>query len=192
MLDLLVLVDDVFQRCLSAQLDPTALQRSNRCKCAHLLRGLDATVDLPPQCSLLALQLLSPRAPTLRRRMSSPLRQRLTLALNGTPPGTQTRLHSCGQILSSLDLLTALAATLGWRQPHNVPPLHTGQVVHEVVSEEYRILDTLNYEMTVFTLNVEHLRQRVPEGTGSWLSLLARPIRGIRKHGPASGKGLCP
>ena len=58
-LDLLVLEDDVFQRCLSAaQPDPTAHQRSNRGKCAHLLRDLDATADLPPHCSLLALQLL--------------------------------------------------------------------------------------------------------------------------------------
>ena len=54
----LALEDDVFQRCLSAQPDPTALQRSNRGKGALLLRDLDATVDLPPHCSLLALQLL--------------------------------------------------------------------------------------------------------------------------------------
>ena len=38
-LDLLALEDDVFQRCLSAQPGPTALQRSNRGKCAHLLRA---------------------------------------------------------------------------------------------------------------------------------------------------------
>ena len=37
---------------------PTALQRSNRGKCAHLLRDLDATADLPPHCPLFALQLL--------------------------------------------------------------------------------------------------------------------------------------
>ena len=48
---------------------------------------------------------------------------------------------------SSTDLLTALAATLGRRQPHNVPPLHTAQVVREVVTEEYRFLNTV----TVFT-----------------------------------------
>ena len=41
-LDLLALEGDVFQRCLSAQ-NPTALQRSNRCKCADLLRDLAAT-----------------------------------------------------------------------------------------------------------------------------------------------------
>ena len=57
-LDLLVLEDDVFQRCLPAQRGPTALQRSNRGKCAHVLRDLDAMADLAPHCSLLALQLL--------------------------------------------------------------------------------------------------------------------------------------
>ena len=57
-LDLLELEDDVFQRCLSAQPHPTALQRSNRSKCAHLLRDLDATADLPFHCPLVALQLV--------------------------------------------------------------------------------------------------------------------------------------
>ena len=55
---LLALEDDVFRRCLSAEPDPTALQRSNRGTCAHLLRDLDATADLPPHCPLLALKLL--------------------------------------------------------------------------------------------------------------------------------------
>ena len=58
LLDLLAVEDDVFQRCLTAQPDPTALQRSNRDKRAHLLRGLDAAADLPPRCPLFALQLL--------------------------------------------------------------------------------------------------------------------------------------
>ena len=42
-LDMLTLENDVFQRCLSAQPAPTALQRFNRCKCAHLLWNLAAT-----------------------------------------------------------------------------------------------------------------------------------------------------
>ena len=32
-----------------------------------------------------------------------------------------------------------------------MPPLHTARVVNEVVSEEYRILDALNHEVTVST-----------------------------------------
>ena len=68
-----------------------------------------------------------------------------------------------------------------------MPPLHTAQAVHEVVTKEYHILDTLNYEVTTFSLAdcvrlfetrfslyVQHLRQRFPQGTGSLLSLLAR------------------
>ena len=75
---------------------------------------------------------------------------------------------------SLTDLLTALAAILGRRQPHNVPPLHTAQAVHEVVGEEYRTLESANYELatytpadwvrlfeTRFSLSVEHLRQRL-------------------------------
>ena len=108
----------------------------------------------------------------------------------------QTQLHSSFQTLGSrlglLDLLTALAATLGWRQPRNVRPLHTAQAVHEVVVEEYRILDSVNYELatctpadwvrlfeTRFSLSVELLRQCVPHGTGSLLSLLARVPSGV-------------
>ena len=60
---------------------------------------------------------LSLRAPTLRREMSSPLRHRLTLALNCTPPGAQTRLHSCGQILGSLGSLPALKPTYSRLSP---------------------------------------------------------------------------
>ena len=76
-----------------------------------------------------------------------------------------------------------------------MPPLHTAQAVHEVVVEEYRTLDTVNYELatytpadwvrlfeTRFSLSVEHLRQRFPQGTGS---LLARVPSG---RGPMSGQ----
>ena len=113
-LDLLALEDDVLQRCLSAQPSPTALQRSNRVKRAHLLRDLDATADLPPTalfslCSCWTSPTgggLNLKAPTLRREMSTPSRQRLTMALNCTPPGTQTRLHSSFQTLGSRPALS--------------------------------------------------------------------------------------
>ena len=108
-LDLLALEDDVFQRCLSAQLAPTALQRSNRGKCAHLLRDLDATADLPLHCPLFALQLQNlthrwlseSEAPTLTRVKSILWRQWLKFALSCTPPGTLTRHHSSFQTLGS-------------------------------------------------------------------------------------------
>ena len=73
-----------------------------------------------------------------------------------------------------------------------MPPVHTAQAVHEVVVEEYRILDSVNYELatytpadwmclfeTRFSLSVEHLRQRFPQRTGSLLSLLARVPSGV-------------
>ena len=85
------------------------------------------------------------------------------------------------------DLLTTLAVIRGRRQPHNVPPLHTAQAVHEVVTEEHRILESVNYELVTCTpagwvclfearlsLRVQHLRQRSPQVTVSLLSLLAR------------------
>ena len=57
-LDLLAFGDDVFQRCLSAQPASTALQWSNRSKCAHLLRGVAATADLVHHCALFSQQLV--------------------------------------------------------------------------------------------------------------------------------------
>ena len=95
MLEVLALENDVFQRCLSAQPAPTALQRSNRCKCAHLLRDLAATADLPPHSALF----LSATAGYLTHRWS--LRQRLTFALNSTPQGTLTQPHFSFQIPGS-------------------------------------------------------------------------------------------
>ena len=101
-----------------------------------------------------------------------PWRLRLISALNCTPPGTLTRFHFSFH-------------TLG-------PPLHTAQALHEVVTEEYRILESVNYELvtctpadwvrlfeTRFSLSVEHLRQRFPQGTDSLLSVLARVLSGV-------------
>ena len=124
--------------------------------------------------------------------MSISLRRRLTSALNCTAPGARTSLHSSFQTLGSrpAPLLTSSRlspAVLGRRQPRNAPPLRTAQAVHEVVTEEHGILDSVNYELathtpadwvrlfeTGFALSVEHLRQRSPQGTGKLLSLLAR------------------
>ena len=56
--EMLALQRDTFQRCLSAQQAPTALQRFNRRKCALLLRELAATADLPPHSARFSQQLL--------------------------------------------------------------------------------------------------------------------------------------
>ena len=128
------------------------------------------------------------------RAMSIPLRQRLFSAFNCTPPDTLIRPRF------SLQILTTLAAVLGRRQPHNVPPLHTAQAVHEVVAEEYRILESVNYEVVTYTLagwvclfearfslRVQHLRQRTPQVTGSlvsphWELCLVPFVRGLGQH----------
>ena len=140
----------------------TALQRSNRGKCAHLLRDLDATVDLP-----LTARLSHSRCWTSPTGVGSEgpgieAEDVFTLAAaayigikldsarypDRAPflrPDPQQPRHPVGSLT---DLLTALA-TPGRRQPHNLPPLHTAEAVHEVVSEEYRILNTLNFEVGV-------------------------------------------
>ena len=105
MLDMLTLESDVFQRCPSAQPAHTALQRFNRCMCAHLLRDLAATADLPPHSALFSQQLLD----LPHRRLSEAedpdidvndihrLRPRPTFALNCTPQGTLIQPHSSFQ-----------------------------------------------------------------------------------------------
>ena len=86
------------------------------------------------------------RAPTLTWVMSIPLRQRLISALNCT-----RKIPSRGPISASRSLAAGplpqptfsrlSAAILGRRQLHNAPPLHLAQAAHEVVAEEYRILE---------------------------------------------------
>ena len=52
---------------LSERSAHTALQRFTRCKCAHLLRDLAATADLPPHSAIFSQQLLD-----LTHRWSQP------------------------------------------------------------------------------------------------------------------------
>ena len=119
MLDLLELEDGRLSAVSLSAAGPTALQRSNRGKCAQFLRDIDATADLPVHCPLFALQLQNlthrwwseSEAPTLTRVMSIPWRQR-HCALSCTPPFSLTRHHSSFQILGSWPALTALLTAL--------------------------------------------------------------------------------
>ena len=72
------------------------------------------------------------------------------------------------------DLLTTLAAILGRRQP-NVPPLHTAHVVHEVVAEEYRILESLRGSLLP---DCPASSAALP--TGDWLTALTARARSFR------------
>ena len=131
-----MLEDDVLLRCLCS---------------AHLLRDLDATVDLPPHCSLVALQVLD-LTHTCWSEYEGPGNEEEDVFTHAAAAYIGIKLHSARYpdpapflrpdpqqprhpVGSLTDLLTALAATLGRRQPHNVPPLHTAQAVHDVVSE---------------------------------------------------------
>ena len=53
---------------------------------------------------------------------------------------------------SLTDLLKAIAALLARRQPHNARLLHSARTVHEVTTEEYRILESVNYALGTYTL----------------------------------------
>ena len=127
--------------------------------------------------------------------MSITWRQRLIFALSCTKPGTLTRLHfqlpDPRQPARSLaDLRTTLAAILGRRQPHNVPPLHTAQAVHEGVTEEYRILESVNCEFVTYTpaycvslrvsLLLECSASSAALPTGDWLTTLTSRARSLR------------
>ena len=50
------------------------------------------------------------------------------------------------------DLLTAIARLLARGQSHNASSLHTGWTIQQIVTEEYRILGTVNYELGTYTL----------------------------------------
>ena len=68
------------------------------------------------------------------------------------PDPAQFQLPDPRQPARSLtDLLTVIAALLAWRQPHNAPLLHSARAVHEVVAEDYRILESVNYELGTYT-----------------------------------------
>ena len=49
------------------------------------------------------------------------------------------------------DLLTTVARFLTRRQPHNAPSFHTAWTIQQIVNEEYRILEVLDYELATHT-----------------------------------------
>ena len=103
---------------------------------------------------------------------------------------------------SLTDLVTTLAAILGRRQPHNVPPLHTAEAVHEVVTEEYSIL-----EFSELRVGDQHagrlgvsLRGSLLLGgsassaalpTGDWLTTLTARAHSLQSSRPVSCRWLC-
>ena len=88
------------------------------------------------------------------------------------------------------DLLTAIALLAG-RQPHNALLLHSARTVHEVVAEEYRIVET--FELGTYTpgewvklfevrlsLWTQQYRQRFPQATSSLLARVPSDVLASR------------
>ena len=201
-LDLLALEDDVFQRCPAS----TALQRSNRGKCAHLLSGFAATADLPPHCPLFALQLLDlthrwwseTEGPDIEEGDAYSLAAAAYVYIKLHYAGYLARLHIsfrtlgsrsfsqgllplfwAGANLATCRLCTRLRLCMKLR-PSNTAP--RSQVNYELATSTPPDLVCL-FE-TRFSFSVEHLRQR-----GDWLTTLAGralSFRGSCKLGPVS------
>ena len=49
------------------------------------------------------------------------------------------------------DLWATIARLLARRQPHSAPSLHTAWTIQQIVTEDFRILEVLNYELTTPT-----------------------------------------
>ena len=78
------------------------------------------------------------------------------------PARAQVPRHACPQA----DLLTTIARLLARRQLHNAPSLHTGWTIQQLATDEYRILEVLNYELTTPTPTawIEVLERRLSLG----------------------------
>ena len=121
-------------------------------------RDLVATADLPPHNALFSLQLLdlTNRWWAAREDLDIDIHDvhlsqpQSTFTSSCIPRGILIRSHFSFQTARSLtDLFTAIAALLAGRQPHNAPLLHSARTVHEVVAEEYRIVET--FELGTYT-----------------------------------------
>ena len=172
----------------------TALQRFNRRKCALLFRELAAAADLPPHSALFSQQLLD-----LTHRWWIDRREDADIDINDVhslaalvyihiklysaryPDPALFQLPDPRQPARSLtDFLTAVAALLAWRQPHNAPLLHSARTVHEVIAEENRILQSVNYELGTHT-------------PGEWVKIFeVRFSLRTGKRGPVHRQGQCP
>ena len=165
-----------------------------RRKSARLLRDLAATADLPPHCVLFSQQLLDlthrwwseAEDPDMDDVYPLAAAAEICIKLHTTryPDLAPLRLPDPRQPARSLtDLLTALAGFLDRRQPHSIPLLHSARAVHEVVTEEYRNLESVNYQFGTYTpgdwvklfevsfsLRAQQFQLRFPQATRSLLS----------------------
>ena len=162
-----------YRRCFPAQPILSALQRSNRRKCAHLLRDLAATADWPPHSALFSLQLLD-LAHRWSERGDNDIHTFDVLPLAASvyihiklhsalcrDPNPLPDPHQPARPLA--DLLGAIAGLHARREPHNAPLLHTAWTNQRIVTEEYRIQQTVNCELGTYTPEawIEVFKQRL-------------------------------
>ena len=151
---------DVFQRCLSPQQAPQRCRGSTGA--SHLLRDLAATADLPPHSALFSQQLLDlthrwwseAEDPDIDVNDVYLLAAAACTCINCTPQGTLIRLHFSFQIrgsqpapsptFSRLSLLFSTAASFTTFRC-------CIRTVHEVVTEEYRVLELVNNQFGTYT-----------------------------------------
>ena len=146
----LLIVDETWQEerliidGFPAQPHLSAWQRFNRHFCAHLPQDLVAAADLPPHNALFSQQLLG-----LTHRWWTEKEDNDTDIVD---------VHS--QRPQSLSILRdpvphqfpdPQQPARPRRQPHNVPLLRSDWTIREVVTEEYRFLGSVNYELDTHT-----------------------------------------
>ena len=172
----------------------TALQRSNRGKCAHLLRDLDATADLPPHCPLFALQLLDltqrwwseSEDPDVEEVDVDPLAAAAYISIklhSARYPDPAPFQHPDPR--QPARFLTDLF--LSRRQRRIEPPLHTAHAVLEVVVEEYRVLDSVNCELATCS-PAGWVGSASHRGLTHYSHCWRHSFRGSRKHGLVSSQ----
>ena len=190
--EMLALKVETYRRCFPAQPALSALQMYHRRKCAFLLRDLAAAANLPPHGALLSQQLLdlthrrwTERADTDigHQRYPSPCSRavyiHIKLHSEGVPGPAPFQLPDPLQPACSLtDLLTAIAALLTRRQPHSAPFLHSAWTVQQVITEECRILKSVQFELgTPYQrLGLKSSRSASPCGASS-ASSMGRRLR---------------
>ena len=161
----------------------------------RFLPGPTAALDVCVASSIAAAACGDAAQAAFDRKKIGELRQQgihyrpLVWTADGRPHPAALERFSTRQTLPPAE--TAESLHHRWNTKSN-PPLHTAQAVHEVATQEYRVLESVNYELVTYTpadwvclfearfsLSVQHIRQRFPQGTGSLLSRLARVPSGV-------------
>ena len=161
--------------CFPAQPPFSALQRYNRRKCAYFLRDLASTADLSHHSAPFSLQLLDLAHRWSERQDNNihifdvvSLAATVYIFINMNPAPAQGPLA---------DLPVAIARLLARRQPDSATSLHTRWTIQQIVTEEYRILEVLNFELATHTPAawIEVFEQRLSLGVQQFIPTVETP-----------------